>query len=179
MGFPGSPLDDTSVTAGSPASDSSGGHGWLLSPHRLWEPRSSPLTGWSLPASWRCVLCMHISVWSKDSTPPTKPHLVQNSGLRSSELRFLSPQLRASPELGSGASFLPPSGQCASRQTDRQAVRRLVSFASLLRGSQSRSICFPISETVVLSIVSNFPVMDGRRVNLLPVCPFQLEAEVL
>lgn len=108
----------------------------------LWEPSSSLLTGWSSPASWRCILYTHISVFGKDSRGslpdfwgsfPTKPHPFQNSALRFPELTFLSPQISKSSEFCVGTPFLPHHLQYASKQKVRTLVR-LALFVSFLSG---------------------------------------------
>lgn len=157
----------------------------LLNLWELSELFSSLLTGWSLLTSRRFILYLHISVYGQDHRGPpyadfwsshlTQPHPLQNSDLRFSELRVLSPQLKFS-----AWDLRPFSTVCSmpSRQNVR-AITRLALFVSLLSGITDPICLLPNVWRLLFHLVSSFPFSGGRRVNLFPVFPLWLEAEVL
>lgn len=108
----------------------------------------------------------------------TKFHPHQNSALRFSELTSLSPPFSQSSELRLGP---PPFSSGCRVPPGRQPGPSWGGLACLpsLRDHRSDLSSVQCLETVVLSVVSHFPVIDGRRVNLLPVFPLWLETEIL
>ena len=157
---------------------------WVTSLCELWELVSSWLTVGSLPASWRFILYMHVSVFSKDSGVPLcrfgvfsscKFQLLQT--LWEDSISVSSPQLSRSSELYSGLHLLLHSLSYASRHKVR-AVIRLALFVSILSGITDL-VCLLSNVWKLFHTLSNFPVIDSRIVNKLPVFPLWLEAEVI
>lgn len=146
---------------------------WFLSLCELWEQANSWLTRWSLPASWRFILYMHVSFFSKDSRVP----LYRFGELFSYKASYsqLSPHILWTDISTSSAQLsrsffdsawdptfpFPPPEIFLQAQSQGNLKVCLVYFHSL-GNCRSGLFCVQCLKTVASCVVSNFPVTDGR-----------------